>query len=180
MEASFMKPISLLIALLCVLFLTPVIQAKEASGASHHAAGDAHAHGGHHAHRNHLALFTGATTNFEHESTDFTIGVDYEYRVNDTFGIGLLGEIVYAEHKETIVGVPFFIHMKSSPLKFVLAPGVIMGEDHHHHKFEKFLFRGGLGYDIHMGDYAITPTVNADVVDGDVSLVYGIAFGIGF
>jgi hypothetical protein len=176
-----MKPISSLLAIICVVFLSSNIQAKESSAVHHDFTGDSHsAHKAHHLHRNHLALFTGATTNFEHESTDFTIGVDYEYRVNDMFGIGLLGEIVYAEHKETIVGVPFFIHMKNAPLKIVLAPGVIMAEDHHHHKYEKFLFRGGLGYDIHMGDYSVTPTLNADVVDGDVSLAYGIAFGVGF
>ena len=176
-----MKPISLLIAILCVLFLSPGIQAKEPSDVSHGSTGESHAvHQTHHLHHNHLALFTGATTNFEHDSTDFTLGIDYEYRFSEMFGVGLFGEIVFAEHEETLIGVPFFIHMKNSPLKIVLAPGIIKGEDHHHHKYEKFLFRGGLGYDIHLGSCSITPTVNADLVDGHVSLAYGIAFGVGF
>jgi hypothetical protein len=176
MKASFA-----IITIAFVLFFFSLAQAKESVDGSHHPPDEAHAgHQAPHPHSNHLALFTGATTNFEHDSTDFTIGVDYEYRVSDMFGIGLFGEIVYAGHRETIVGVPFFFHMDDAPLKIVLAPGVIMAEDHHHHKYEKFLFRAGLGYDIHMGAYSITPTLNADLVDGDVSLVYGLAFGIGF
>jgi hypothetical protein len=176
-----MKPVSLLIAILCVLFLGTGIQAKESSHDSHDSTGESHAvHQEHHLHHNHIALFTGATTNFEHESTDFTLGVDYEYRFSEMFGVGLFGEIVFAEHEETLIGVPLFIHVKESPLKIVLAPGLIMAEDHHGHKYEEFLFRGGLGYDIHLDNFSITPTVNADVVDGHVSLAYGLAFGVGF
>ncbi len=49
----------------------------------------------HNQHANHLALFTGATTNFDHETTGFSIGIDYEYRLkamHGKLGIGLIGE----------------------------------------------------------------------------------------
>lgn len=176
-----MKQISLFAAILCVLSLCPGIQAKESSEVPHDSTGESRAaHQEHHSHRNHLALFTGATTNFEHESTDFTLGIDYEYRLSEMFGVGLFGEVVFAEHDETLIGVPFFIHMKKSPVKIVLAPGMVFAEDHHGQKHEEFMFRSGLGYDIHLDTFSITPTVNADFVDGDVSLAYGIAFGVGF
>jgi hypothetical protein len=181
MGESFMKPFSIFFTILFVLSLKSGLQAKESSEVLQDSSHDPHAiHQTHHSHHNHLALFAGATTNFEHESTDFSLGVDYEYRLSEMFGIGLFGEIVYAEHEETLIGVPFFFHIKDSPIKIVLAPGVAIAEDHHGDKHEEFLFRGGLGYDIHLDTFSITPTVNADVVDGDVSLVYGIALGVGF
>ena len=176
-----MKKAIALNTILCVLFFCTGIQAKEASDASHDSISESHAvHQEHHSYQNHLAVFTGATTNFDHESTDFTLGVDYEYRLSEVFGIGLFGEMIFADHEETLVGVPFFFHIKNSPLKIVLAPGIAILEDHHGDKYEEFLLRGGIGYDIHLDAFSITPTVNVDVIDGNTSLAYGIAFGIGF
>ncbi|MFC2130534.1 hypothetical protein ACFLSQ_03790 [Bacteroidota bacterium] len=157
----------------------------------------------------HAGIFIGATTNIKHESTDFTIGLDYEYRmpyVNNLFGIGLLIEGVFAEHMESIVGIPVIIHPGISNLKLWLAPGIEFGDEEiesglDEHKIVKkpgdillsandtdsetefkthFLFRMGVGYDYHIDIFSISPSVSIDFINGGTALVYGVAFGMSF
>jgi hypothetical protein len=156
--------------------------------------------GNHQAHRNHVAIFTGLTTNMEHENTDFSLGLDYEYRLpiwHDILGIGIFGEMVFTDHTEYIVGVPVFLH-PSGGLKFWLAPGLVMmetteqSEAHTFHKNnsnkllsdsdassmeQELLIRIGVGYDISIKNVSITPAVSADFINGHLALVYGIYFG---
>jgi hypothetical protein len=154
----------------------------------------------HLSHRNHIAIFSGLSTNMEHEHTDFSLGFDYEYRLplwHDIIGIGIFGEMVFADHTEYIVGVPVFLH-PSGGLKFWLAPGLVMLEttqqleSHTFHKKnmnkllsesddssmeQEFLIRIGIGYDINIKNFSITPALSADFINGHLALVYGIDFG---
>lgn len=133
-------------------------------------------------HNHHTAIFIGATNNQHAGHTDFTLGTDYEYRLpfaNHQFGTGFFGEIVFADHKETIIGVPLIFH-PTSALKFLAGAGLIFAEDHHGESESHFLTRLGTGYDFHLGNFSLSPTFNADFVDGHTSLVYGISIGTGF
>jgi hypothetical protein len=158
----------------------------------------------HHVHSNHIAIFAGLTSNLEHEHTDFSLGLDYEHRLprwHNLLGIGIFGEIVFAEHTEYIVGVPVFLH-PGGGLKFWLAPGLLMMEtvaDIPREHFilkennnrlladsesssigQEFLIRLGVGYDFHIKNISISPAMSADIINGHLALVYGIYFGIGF
>jgi len=158
----------------------------------------------HHTHSNHLAIFSGLTSNMKHEHTDFSLGLDYEYRLpmwHDLIGIGLFGEVVFAEHTEYLAGIPIFLHPVGG-LKFWAAPGLLMmevadhtTEEHLFHKSnnnelfadgesttieQEFLIRIGFGYDFHVKNVSISPALSADIINGHLSLVYGIYFGIVF
>lgn len=133
-------------------------------------------------HNHHLAIFTGSTSNLEAEYTDFSIGADYEYRLaygHNKFGVGLIGEIVFAEHQETIIALPIFYHPTEN-FKFFYAPGFAIAEGEHGESHKAFWSRLGVGYDFHLGNYSIAPGFAADFIEGNVSLVYGLSFGMGF
>ncbi len=155
-------------------------------------------HGDDHAKKNHIAVFLGGTSNFDHHSTDFSVGLDYEYRLNKWLGLGLMGEAVFAASTELIAGVPLFFH-PAKGLKLVIAPiGVFTevhidshevprsDEDHYKsetlqepHKEVHFGVRLGLGYDFHLGKLSVGPAINYDVSNTS-ALVYGINVGLGF
>jgi len=140
-----------------------------------------------HHHKNHLAIFNGGTTNFDHETTGYSLGLDYEYRFSDLLGTGLLFEYVFTGEGEAIIGVPLFIHPIGN-LKGLIAPIGINAEKHGHddghgtHEVEKewhFGVRVGLGYDFHIGKLSIGPSVNADIAN-TTAIVYGLTIGFGF
>ena len=124
-------------------------------------------------HPNHIAVFLGGTDS-ETAGSGFTIGVDYEYRFHKNFGIGVMGEYADLDHAAWIVGVPFVLHPWQG-LRLTVMPGVEFTDGH-----SNYLTRVGVGYDFHVGDWSLTPTVNVDFVDGHQNLIFGIAFGRGF
>ncbi|NOZ46566.1 MAG: hypothetical protein GXO79_07255 [Chlorobi bacterium] len=135
----------------------------------------------HNHHQNHLALFLGATTNFEHETTGFSMGIDYEYRLktmHNLLGIGLFGEYIFSESGEIITGIPLFIH-PAKILKLIIAPILVSGENNHAHVNETNMgVRLGVASNYHFKKISIGPSVNLDF-GKTTSLVYGIAIGVG-
>lgn len=162
--------------LLCT--LTPL---SASDFAIQHEDGESHQQKNHQVYSHHLAVFAGAVSNLEAEHTDFSLGIDCEYRLplwHNRIGVGLLGEIVFAEHKETIAGLPVFIH-PGGGLKLFYAPGIAMAEDEHGRSYNHFVSRMGLGYDFHIKSISITPGLAGDLIEGHISLVYGLSLGIG-
>lgn len=182
--------------LLVLLFLTT---AGNTFGSDEHAEGnESHSHGIHH----HIGLFLGPTSSLETKYTDFSIGIDYELRFSEVIGLGIFGEHIFSDHKPYIAGGGAFIHPYAG-LKFFAAAGVeiIPGENEEETRksetpgkidvklsseegstqtHSEFLVRLGCAYDFHTRGFAFSPTFNADIVNGHVSLVYGLTFGIGF
>ena len=132
----------------------------------------------HEHHSNHVGVFGGATTLSEGSETFFTAGLEYEYRfpfLHKKLGIGIFAEAVFTTAEiEYVAGVPIFIHPFRG-MKLLVAPGLAFNKD-----TSEFLIRGGIGYDIYFGSFAITPNFNVDYVNKQYSMVYGITFGIGF
>lgn len=122
-----------------------------------------------HHHQHHVSLFLGGT-HTDHDD-GFTGGLEYEYLLNNNFGIGVLGEYTHLDHDTWIVGIPLILHPYGG-LRFVAMPGVEITDDH-----DEFLFRLGVGYDIPAGDWIITPAFNIDFVDNEENLVFGISLG---
>ena len=145
---------------------------------------------GHHNH--HAASFIGFTSNPDAGHTDFTFGLDYEYRLpflHQQFGVGAVAEIVFAEHKETIVAASLYYH-PFGDLKFNLSAGYVFTDVEHvdpdHHdshitETEKhFLTRIGTAYDFHVSGFSFGPAFNLDFIEGHTVMVFGVSFGKGF
>jgi hypothetical protein len=139
-----------------------------------------------HTHKHHLSMFNGITSNFTHHSNDYSIGIDYEYRLNEKIGLGFIGEYINTKDGEWVTGLPVFIHFAKG-LKAIGSPILINKaehtEDHSTHSDPKrkteFAFRAGLSYSLHWKKMSIGPVVNFDIGESQ-SLVYGISIGIGF
>ena len=150
----------------------------------------------HEFHRHHLSVFLGATTadvevhggegdagtqseggetsGETTRETEASIGFDYEYRLNRTWGIGFLFDYVAGDARTSVAGIPVFLH-PAGGLKLLAAPGI-----ERHEGENEFLVRLGLGYQFDLGRWAITPGANVDFVDGDQVYVYGLYIGRGF
>jgi hypothetical protein len=147
-------------------------------------------HDTHHS-KHHIAIFDGATTNFGHSTTGYSLGLDYEYFISDKIGVGMIGEYVFAGEGELILGVPLFFHPTSN-LKLGAAPIGIYAEEHHGyhsydgheptnntvHKEWVLGARLNVAYSLHFGKISAGPSVSLDVAN-TTAVVYGLAFGIG-
>jgi hypothetical protein len=121
-----------------------------------------------------LELFLGNT--HDEGENDFTIGIGYEYRINQMFGIGVLFEGIRSESREWIIFVPLILHPYKG-WRFVLAPGLELEEQT---RDKEYLTRVGAGYEFEIGRWSITPEFNLDFADRGAVPVFGVSFGYAF
>lgn len=128
-------------------------------------------------HSNHVAIFAaGLTSELESNHTSYTMGTDYERRLSSRVGVGALADFVFEAERETLLAAAFVLHPRSS-LRAWFAPGVALVEGSAR---RPFVARFGIGYDSELGRSTLSPTFNVDIVEGHLSLVYGVALGFGF
>lgn len=128
----------------------------------------------HHGHRHHVSLFLGNTHDL-HGNNAFTVGVDYEYRLNDLFGVGTLIDHAGGSINSTVVGAGLFIHPWQD-LRVLTALG-----NEHQSGHNEFLFRLGALYDFHIKEWSITPALYMNWLEsGHQNWVSGIELGRGF
>ena len=123
-----------------------------------------------------VGLFLGVTDKDGDLGT--SIGIDYEYRFHEMFGIGGLLEYTGSDFREGVACVPFFWHPWRE-LAFVGAPGIEMdaadGTD-------SFLVRVGVEYGFAIGSgYKLVPEANFDFTrDEDTVVVIGASIARSF
>jgi hypothetical protein len=139
-------------------------QADEHESASEHEAT-------HDFHPNLLALFVG----FADEGRDegFALGIEYERRLDKSFGVGVLAEHTFGNLDFWVYAVPFAYH--TGRWKLYVAPGVEDGD----HGSESLVRIGG-EYAFEVGAWEIAPQLDVDFVDGNEVYVLGVTFGKGF
>jgi hypothetical protein len=130
-------------------------------------------------------VFLGGT-NPEEGNTEFTFGAEYEYRVARQFGVGLVyertndghdsvhddghGHLVAVEEDVSIALFALHLH-PTHALRLTAGAGMEYGS----HIKDEGLLRVGAAYDFALGEgFALAPTVNVDLVDGDTAFVFGI------
>ena len=123
-------------------------------------------------HPNLLALFVGVTYEGSSE-IDLALGIEYERRLNESFGVGVLAKHTFGDLDFWVYAVPFAYH--TGRWKFYVAPGVEDGK----HGSESLVRLGG-EYAFEVGAWEISPQLDVDFVDGDEVLVLGVTFGKGF
>lgn len=123
---------------------------------------------------NHLALFLGVThTEGDNAST---IGLDYERRVSERLGVG----IVFRDHAagdidSTLYAVSFSIHT-ASPLSFVIAPGIEREDGEN-----SGVLRVGAEYEFEIGSgWSLAPALYFDISEDETKEVLGAALGLSF
>ena len=174
------QPSAIVLALACLAFPFAV-SAQTMPTDDHHASGIKH---------HHPSFFIGATTPtgaqhvFNNTATWFTVGVDYEYRINKPLGISIFTEYLFAAHEEFLFGLPVFVHpwrglkLNAGPLLALVHEAKTEETPLEWHS--KYGYRLEVGYDLYIDRYTITPIINYDRVAGHGEFNYGVAIGAGF
>ncbi|TMP03154.1 hypothetical protein CWC11_15045 [Pseudoalteromonas sp. S3178] len=118
-------------------------------------------------------IFIG-TTHFDSES-EFTFGIEYEYKFTDEWGAGVVYERTNDAHHgdgTAVVLASLFYHPTKN-IRF----GVGFGEERigGGHPHNEDLYRISSAYDFHVGDFGIAPTVAVDFIDDEEAIVIGFA-----
>lgn len=125
--------------------------------------------------RHHLSLVVGATHVDAADETAFTLGGDYEYRVNHTLGLGVVAEQAFGALDATTVLAVADIHLWHG-LALQTGPGIEFAEG------EEFaLGRLGVLYEFELGDhFTAAPQLHYDLSEGEDAMVFGVAIGRAF
>lgn len=145
-----------------------------------------------HEHANEVAVFLGGTT--ENDETNFTIGAEYERRLNERFGLGLVVEHVSGTDAWVFLAPFSFRPVRGLGLKLYAGPGFESKvpeseeeaesglEEHDRESF--FVARAGVGWVLELRHVSLTPQVELDCVREDnrwdKAFVFGVAIGFGF
>ncbi len=126
-----------------------------------------------------VGVFLGAT-NDAHSVTDFTVGVEYEYKFTEHFGIGAVYEHSPSAHDDDGVSVYLASAYLHPHAGWRLGLGIGEEKLHGDHGHKQSLYRASVAYDFHIGGFGIAPTFNLDRVDGESIEVYGVTFSKAF
>ena len=131
-------------------------------------------------HRHHAALFIGNTQNDGSEH-GLSVGMEYEYRINQWLGLGGLVEYAAGDFEHLLIAVPLFIHPYEDWL-FVVAAGTEIHKDEEENKGKRdWLVRTSVGYQFQFGEkYSITPAFHVDFSEHETLFIYGFYIGLGF
>lgn len=156
--------VALLLSLLC-LFVSPVFADHDESSAK-----QGHSvHGPHH-----LSMLVG-NTHARGESDSFTVGLDYEYRVNELLGVGAVFERAFGVLDATTILAVADIHFLNG-LIVQVGPGF-----EHNGGEDVFVGRIGALYEFEFNNYTLSPQLHWDYHDGEANtVVSGVAFGFSF
>jgi hypothetical protein len=102
-----------------------------------------------------------------------TLGLEYEYRYSQQFGVGLVADHVFGDLDVLVLAAPFAWHR--GPWKLYGAPGIETG-----HGQSEPLIRVGVEYGFEAGGLEISPQVDLDFVDGEHVFVIGVVFATPF
>jgi len=116
---------------------------------------------------NSVELFLGGT-HADEEGTDFSIGLAYERRLTEKFGVG--GFIEHTKPEIWIFAVPIIFHV-TEPWKIFIAPGLEREDSNN-----EFLVRLGNAYMFDMGSWSLGPELSFDFVDDEVKTIFGLLF----
>lgn len=148
----------LVICLICLLYVLPVI-----ADDSYH---------------NYPGFFVG-TTHADNEFYD-TVGLEYEYRVSLSAGVGLAYEHISDYHEgegANLFAVQLFYHPNTH---VKLGLGVGQERIGGHHARNEVFYRLSAAYEYHASPFEIEPTIDIDLLDGETSVAVGVAFVVPF
>jgi hypothetical protein len=140
--------------------------------------GVGHAVTGRHAiwreHPDHLALVIAGTTEEEEgeRETEFTLGLDYEHRVNDFLGLGsVIAEYAFGDIDALTILAVADLHFWRG---FIVQTGP--GIEYIDEELEG-VYRLGALYEFEFGRYTVAPQVHYDATTGEDAVVFGVSLG---
>ncbi|MEO1080074.1 MAG: hypothetical protein AAFY29_11010 [Pseudomonadota bacterium] len=120
-------------------------------------------------------MFLGGTDNSEFSAAP-TGGIDYEYRVTDLLGVGVVAEHAGGSYDATTLLAVADLHpMRRGPI-FQLGLGAETSDQH-----DVFVARVGVLFEFEFDAFTVSPQLHWDYHDGiENAFVFGLAFGFAF
>jgi hypothetical protein len=107
--------------------------------------------------------------------SDFTLGIEYEYRMSPLLGIGAFGSYIFSTPGITFIGWPqLSVHPFSTEFLVSVSPVVETGGDVGSHVGVRF----GTRLPIPVGAIEIIPTFAIDLISGGPNYIYGLGIQI--
>lgn len=153
--------VKIALGLVTALAFAPDVAAK---GSAHHWETSPH----------HLSALVGTTYTKECDNA-FTLGIDYEYRLNDFLGVGFVAEYAFEDLDAYTYLLVADLHITNNFIAQI-GPGV---EFHGSHKME--VARLGFLYEFETSGFTISPQLHYDYHRNHKSaVVAGLAIGMSF
>lgn len=118
-----------------------------------------------------LGLFVGV---LDGDETDSLLGIEYEYKFNAEWGAGLLYEYAKDGHGgdgiTSKIAALYYHPVGAWRLGAGYGKETIGGSSH-----SVNITRLGVGYDFHIGEMGLAPSLNFDRINGQTIKVYGVA-----
>lgn len=128
----------------------------------------------HHSSPHHLSVLTGGTALVDEDHSAFTVGIDYEYRVNDFLGLGFVVEQAFGDIDSTTLLAVADLHLWHGLIAQV-GPGVEFVDGNSH-----AALRLGMLYEFEFDSgFTLSPQLHYDFSHED-AVVFGIALGKAF
>ena len=129
----------------------------------------------HHENHYHFSAFTGYTTDYAGR-TGYKLGIEYEYRLSDHFGLGGTFDFTGADYEIFSFSVGTSVY----PFKFPLILGAAFGAKRSDNRWKEFT-RGLILYDLHFDNFSIGPIIMYDFFPERKDIMsYGLTVGLGF
>ena len=127
----------------------------------------------------HLSLVLGGTHINAADETEFTFGVDYEYRISTLIGVGAVVEHAVGDIDATTLLAVADIHLWRG-LAMQIGPGVEFVDEGE--ETETFAIgRIGVLYEVEFGEgFTVSPQFHYDISSGEDAIVFGLSFGRAF
>lgn len=114
-----------------------------------------------------VGVFVGDTSEDRRSESGVTLGLEYEYRATERYGIGLTAERVAGDFDTDVFVLPVAVH--HGPWKFYAGPGFETGPEG-----DEGLLRVGIEYGFRLGKYELSPQIDLDFVEGDRLFIFGL------
>lgn len=126
----------------------------------------------------HLSVVLAGTHIDAADETAFTLGVDYEYRINRLIGVGAVAEYAFDDIDALTLLAVADVHLWRG-LALQIGPGVEFVDEGE--ETETFAIgRIGALYELDFEGYTISPQFHYDISSGEDAIVFGLALGVAF
>lgn len=135
-------------------------------------------------HANHAAVFVGGMSPIhESKETSLALGINYERRITQAFGVEALADFTIGSHERTALfaaGVTYR-PFSDTGLKLMTGPGFELEDHDGHGENVNFIYGVGAAWEFHLGQVSLAPTVYADFLgETKTNITFGIGLGTGF
>ena len=133
---------------------------------------------------NHVAVFVGGMSPVGNSKvTSLALGLNYERRLNETFGLEVLADFTVGSHERAalfMTGVTYR-PFREYGLRLMTGPGFEIAEHDGHPLKVSFVYGVGAAWEFHLGKVSIVPAMHADFMgDSKTNITFGISIGTGF